>query len=72
MVGILTAVYDLRHNPSLIGISPGRLFKFAANEMKTLLAYIVTTYEIKLGELKDNEFRESIASPESVFLRLGM
>jgi hypothetical protein len=30
------------------GISPGRYF--AANEIKSLVAYIITTYDIKLGE----------------------
>ncbi len=42
--------YDLWPNLSLFCISPGRFF--AAIEIKALLAYIVTTYDIKLEEGK--------------------
>jgi hypothetical protein len=35
-------------DPPQFGTSPGRFF--AANEMKSLFAYIITTYDIKLGE----------------------
>jgi hypothetical protein len=37
-------------NPSLFAISPGRFF--AVNEIKVLLAHIVTTYDIKFEEGK--------------------
>jgi hypothetical protein len=45
VVGILPSVYDLRTNTSLFTVSPGRFL--ATNEIKALLAYIVTTYDIK-------------------------
>ena len=51
MVGILPfVVRDLRLNTSSFTISPGRFF--AVNEIKAFLAYIITTYDIKLEEGK--------------------
>ena len=37
-------------NPSLFGISPGRLF--AVNEMKAVIAHIVATYDVRFEEGK--------------------
>jgi len=48
MVGVLPAVHDLRPNTSLLTFSPGRFF--AVNEIKGVIAYIVTTYDIKFEE----------------------
>jgi hypothetical protein len=42
---LLPAVYDRQPNPSRLTVSPGRFLAVA--EIKILLAYIVTTYDIK-------------------------
>jgi hypothetical protein len=49
MVGIPADSYivDLTRPPSLV-LSPGKFF--AVNELKTLFAYIVMTYDIKFEE----------------------
>jgi hypothetical protein len=47
----MVGVSNLDNNSSLIAISPGRFF--AANEVKALLAYILTTYDVKIEEGKE-------------------